>query len=126
MVAGEAHAIDSFVYNWGLRSGGNDGFGAGIGQRMMQFLGAIAGIHRADDTADGQGTPDQRGEVNGIWGEDDQHVAGLPGPLGLEVVAEVEGALADLLEGEAAVGEGVDEEGCWMLELRKVISGMMR
>lgn len=42
------------------------------------------------------------------------------------MVAEVEGALADLLESEAAVGEGVDEEGCWMLELRKVISGMMR
>ena len=123
-VAGEAGAVNGFVYDGGLRSGGDDGFGGCIDQRMAQFFGAIAGIDRADDTADGQGTPDQRGQVNGIRGEDDEHVAGLPGPFELEVVAEVEGALADLLEGEAAVGERVDEEGCMGLEL--LISGMMR
>lgn len=104
--------FDSFVYDGGLGGGSDDGFGGCIGQRMTQFLGAIARVHRADDTAAGEGAPDDRGDVNGIRGKDDEHVAGLPGELGLEVVGEAEGALADLVEGEVAVGEGVDEEGC--------------
>lgn len=81
-----------------------------IFQRVQQLLGAVTGVHRADDTADSQCTPDQRREVDGVRGEGGKDIAILPVPFATQRVAESQGLLANLAIVQRAAALDVSEE----------------